>query len=213
MKSSISILSSKNRLEYINELNYTTCDYIHIDVMDGKFVFDTQFSDNEVKAVNYVSNKLLDIHLMVDDPINYINKYKGYNIEYITFHLECGKDIDKIIDKIHKLGYKAGISIKPGTDASKVEKYLSKIDLVLVMSVEPGKGGQKFIKSTTDKVKYLRNIIDKNKYDAVIEVDGGINNETVKLVLDADMVVIGSYILNGNNRYEYQRYINKVIKK
>jgi len=213
MKSSISILSSDNRLEYINELNYTNCNYIHVDVMDGKFVPGTQFSDNEVKAINYVSNKLLDIHLMVDDPIKYINKYKEYNIKYITFHLECGKDIDRIIDKIHKFGYKAGISIKPGTNIDKIEKYLPKVDLVLVMSVEPGKGGQKFIKDTINKVKHLRDIVDKNKYDVVIEVDGGINNDTAKLVPYADMVVIGSYILNGNNRYEYQRYINKVIDK
>ena len=213
MKSSISILSSKNRLEYINELNYTDCDYIHVDVMDGKFVPDTQFSLNETKAVNYVSNKLLDIHLMVDNPINYINNYKGYNIEYITFHIECGKDMDKIINKIHKMGYKVGISIKPKTDIKEIEEYLSKIDLVLVMSVEPGKGGQKFIKDTTKRVKYLRKIINDNKYDVKISVDGGINNETVKLVSDADMVVIGSYLLNGNNRYEYKRYLKKVIGK
>lgn len=213
MKSSISILSSKNRLEYINELNHTDCDYIHVDVMDGKFVPETNFNLNETKAVNYVSNKLLDIHLMVDNPINFINNYKGYKIEYITFHVECGKDVDKIINKIHKMGYKAGLSIKPKTDIKEIEKYLSKIDLILVMSVEPGKGGQEFIKDTGKKVKELRKLIDDNKYDIVIEVDGGINDETVKLIPDADMVVIGSYLLNGSNRYEYKRYIKKVVGK
>lgn len=213
MKSSISILSSKKRLEYINELNHTDCDYIHVDVMDGKFVDDTQFNLNETKAVNYVSNKLLDIHLMVDNPINFVNNYKGYKIEYITFHVECGKDINKVINKIHKMGYKAGLSIKPKTDIKEIEEYLSKIDLVLVMSVEPGKGGQHFLKDTAKKVKQLKKIIKENKYDVLIEVDGGINNETVKLIPDADIVVIGSYLLNGNNRYDYKRYIKKVVGK
>ena len=213
MKSSISILSSMNRLEYINELNHTDCDYIHVDVMDGKFVKETNFNLNETKAVNYVSNKPLDIHLMVDNPINFINNYKGYKIEYITFHVECGKDIDKIINKIHKMGYKAGLSIKPKTDIKEIENYLSKIDLILVMSVEPGLGGQEFIKSTAKKVKELKEIIKEKKYDVLVEVDGGINNETVKLIPDADIVVIGSYLLNGNNRYDYKRYIKEVIGK
>lgn len=209
---SVSILSCDNRLECINELNHTKCNYIHVDVMDGKFVSDIQFPLNEIKAIDYVSNKKLDVHLMVDNPSYYLNKIKDFKIEYVTFHIECGKDIERIINKIHLLGFKAGLSVKPGTDMKEIEKYLPKLDMVLVMSVEPGKGGQEFMMETIDRVNYLKDIIVRNKYDTVIEVDGGINNETIKLIPNIDIAVVGSYITKGNNRYEYQKFINKIIK-
>jgi ribulose-phosphate 3-epimerase len=178
--------------------------------MDGKFVSDKQFPFNEIKAVNYVSNKLLDVHLMVNNPLTYINYLKGYKIEYITFHIECCQDIDRVIDKIHKLRYKAGLAIKPNTNIKEVEKYLDKVEMVLVMSVEPGKGGQEFLMGTVDRVNYLREIIDRNNYETVIEVDGGINDKSIKLIPSVDVAVVGSYIIKGNNHYEYQKYIDKV---
>jgi ribulose-phosphate 3-epimerase len=207
---SVSILSSDKRLECVNELNLTSCSYIHIDVMDGKFVSDKQFPFNEIKAINYVSNKLLDIHLMVKNPLIYVNNLRGYKIEYITFHIECNQDIDKIIDRIHKLGYKAGLAIKPNTDIKELNKYLDKVEMILIMSVEPGKGGQEFLMGTVDRVNYLREFINMNYYDTIISVDGGINDETAKLVSSADIVVVGSYVIKGNNHYEYQKYIDKV---
>ncbi len=211
MEVNISILSSKKRLEYVNGLNKTNCDYIHVDVMDGEFVPDKQFPVEEVKAIEYVSLKPLDVHLMVSDPEKYLKKLgKLERIEYVIFHIECDVDIDRVIEKIRKLGYKVGIAISPKTDIKRLEEYLKKIDLVLVMSVEPGKGGQKFIESTTKRVRYLKKIINENKYKIVIEVDGGITNNTCKLVKDADRVVVGSYILKGSNCYEYQKYIDNV---
>lgn len=212
MEVSVSILSSDNRLEYVCDLNHTNCKYIHVDVMDGKFVDDKQFPYNEIKAINYVANKKLDVHLMVKNPWIYINNLRGYNIEYITFHMECDKDIGKTIDKVHKLGYKVGLAISPDTDIKDIASYLSCIDMVLIMSVEPGKGGQQFLDSTIDRVNYIKDIIKENNYKVLIEVDGGINKDTVKLIPNVDIVVVGSYILNnGNNYFDYEKIINGII--
>lgn len=212
MEVSVSILSSDKRLEYVNCLNHTNCSYIHVDVMDGKFVKDKQFSYNEIRAINYVSNKKLDVHLMVKNPWIYINNLRGYNIEYITFHLESGKDVTKTVNKIHKLGYKAGLAISPGTDIKEIDNYLSFIDMVLIMSVEPGYGGQKFLNSTIYRVNYVKEQLEKKDCKVLVEVDGGINDETVGLLSNVDIAVVGSYILkNGNNYFDYRRIIDGII--
>ena len=203
MQISTSILNATNRIEATKKLNRTKTNFIHIDVMDGNFVEDKQFSKvNEINAINIISNKKLDIHLMVEKPKYYLRKLKDMNIEYITFHLEIDKEINSIIKTIKGKGYKVGIAIKPETDVKKVEPYLSEIDLVLVMSVEPGKGGQKFISSTTKKIQELRKIIETNKYNVLIEVDGGINEDTIEKIEKADIAVVGSYITKSNNYYK-----------
>lgn len=195
-KISTSILSSNERIECIQKLNNTNTDYIHIDVMDGKFVPNYQFSKEEIQKLLPYSNKPLDIHLMTENPDEYLDILNNQNIEFITIHLEIKQDIKKIIDKIKLKGYKVGISIKPETDIKEIIKYLDDIDLILIMSVNPGYGGQKFIPDTIDKLKAIK----KYQKDFLIEIDGGINDSTIKLVKPyIDIAVAGSYIINNDN--------------
>ncbi len=193
MKLSVSILNSKDRKEMIDKLNNANISYIHMDVMDGKFVSQNTLSYQELRELSSFSNKKLDVHLMMDNPEEYINNIKDLNnIENITIHLEIDKDIKKILSMIKSLGIKRGISIKPNTDINKLLPYLNDIDLILVMTVEPGLGGQPFIETSTTRLKEIKKLI-KDK-DILIEVDGGINSNTINLVKDADIVVVGSYI-------------------
>ena len=209
MEISTSILNSSDRIESVIELNRTNNSYIHIDVMDGKFVSDTQFSIKEIGAVNLVTKYPMDVHLMVNDPLKYINELENMNISYITFHLEVKKDIKKIIDKIKELGYKVGISIKPNTDVQELVPYLKDVDMVLIMSVEPGLGGQKFLNSTLKKIRDLKKIINKEGYSIKIEVDGGINDATIKKLDGVDIAVVGSYIVKSDN---YYNSVNGLLK-
>lgn len=193
MKLSVSILNSKDRKEMIDKLNNANISYIHMDVMDGKFVSQNTLPFQELRELSSFSNKKLDVHLMMDNPEEYINNIKDLNnIENITIHLEIDKDIKKILSMIKSLGIKRGISIKPNTDINKLLPYLNDIDLILVMTVEPGLGGQPFIETSTTRLKEIKKLI-KDK-DILIEVDGGINSNTINLVKDADIVVVGSYI-------------------
>ena len=193
MKLSVSILNSKDRKEMIDKLNNANISYIHMDVMDGKFVSQNTLSFQELRELSSFSNKKLDVHLMMDNPEEYINNIKDLNnIENITIHLEIDKDIKKILSMIKSLGIKRGISIKPNTDINKLLPYLNDIDLILVMTVEPGLGGQPFIETSTTRLKEIKKLI-KDK-DILIEIDGGINSNTINLVKDADIVVVGSYI-------------------
>lgn len=191
MKLSISLLSIKNRLEFIKKINDCNIDYIHIDVMDKTFVDNVAYSMEEIREINEISNKKLDVHLMVNDPFKYIDNLRDMNIEYITFHVEIDKDINKLIDIVHGMGYKCGLAINPNTNIDALEPYISNIDLILVMSVMPGYGGQLFINSIYNKLESLR-----NKYkNMIISVDGGINQDNIyKLSSLVDMLVIGSYL-------------------
>ena len=191
MKLSISLLSIKNRLEFIKKINDCNIDYIHIDVMDKTFVDNVAYSMEEIREINAISNKKLDVHLMVNDPFKYIDNLRDMNIEYITFHVEIDEDINKLIDIVHGMGYKCGLAINPNTNIDALEPYISNIDLILVMSVMPGYGGQLFINSIYNKLESLR-----NKYKNItISVDGGINQDNIyKLSSLVNMVVIGSYL-------------------
>jgi len=204
IKISPSILASNNRIESIHKLNNTNADYIHIDAMDGIFVPNTQMNLDEIIELEKHSKIPLDIHLMVENPENYINHLSNKNIEYITIHLEIDKDINNLIDKIKALNYKVGLSIKPNTKISELLPYLNKIDLVLIMSVEPGFGGQKFMPSSLDKAKSLREL---NK-EITIEIDGGINDTNIEEIKKhIDIAVVGSYITNKD---DYQEAINNL---
>lgn len=210
MKISTSILNAKDRIECVKKLNNTNITYIHVDVMDGKFVKDTQFNKiNEINAINMISKYKLDIHLMVENPIKYIEQFNNMNIDYITFHLEIEKNIKEIISKIKEKNYKAGISIKPNTDIEKLIPYLKDIDLILVMSVEPGAGGQEFLTNTIEKINNLKKLILENNSNILIEVDGGINDQTITMLDNVDIAVVGSYIINSDN---YYRQIENLLK-
>lgn len=209
MKIATSILNSSDRIESVINLNRTNTSYIHVDVMDGKFVDDNQFSVKEIKAVNLVTKYPMDVHLMVNDPLKYIEELSNLNISYVTFHLEIKKDKKKIISKIKELGYKVGISIKPDTDLGELVPYFSDIDMVLVMSVEPGKGGQKFLANTVKRIKELKRMIVASGYNIEIEVDGGINEDNIVKLNDVDIAVVGSYIVKSDN---YYRQIENLLR-
>lgn len=200
MKVSVSILGESDTAKAVRLVNDTLCDYIHVDVMDGKFVTNKRYDISEIKFINSIANKKMDIHLMVNNPLKYIRKLSNMNIEYITFHYEINKNINRVINAIKKRGYKVGMAINPSTKASDITKYIDKIDMILVMSVEPGKGGQKFINNTIDKIKEIRNL----NFNKVISVDGGINNVVAEALDHADILVVGSYITSCNS------YVDKV---
>ena len=202
IKVSTSILTCNNRIQATEELNKTNTDYIHIDYMDGIFVDNKEFTIEEIKTLSKISTKKLDIHIMAENPEPIIQELKDLNIEYITIHYEINKPLDKIINLIHNQGYKCGISIKPKTDPKNIIEYLEKIDLVLIMSVEPGKGGQKFIPNTINKIKELK------QNNLIIEIDGGINDTNIEELKNiVDIVVVGSYITNSS---DYNKQINNL---
>ena len=210
MRLSVSILSSDNRIECIKKLNNTNIDYFHIDIMDGKFVDNKELPINEVNKLSKYMEKPLDIHLMVERPLDYINNLNNENIRNITIHEEINGDKIKIINRIKEKGYKAGLSIKPNTDISKLIPYLDYIDIILIMSVEPGLGGQEFIPETVDKIDNLNKLLNKYNKKIDIEVDGGINNQTIKLLKNKiNISVVGSYITKSDN---YQDKINNLFE-
>ena len=203
MKISTSLLDASDRISSVDKLNQTDISYLHIDVMDGKMVDNIQFQDmDEIKSISNLSHFKLQIHLMVEDVSSYLDRFIGLNIESITFHLETKQDILENIQRIHDMGYRCGIAICPDTDIQDIYPYLDKIDMILLMSVIPGRGGQSFILDTKDKIAMLKNYIDKNKLSVLIEVDGGINDKTISLVKDADIAVVGSYIVKSDNYIE-----------
>lgn len=202
IKVSTSILTCNNRIQATEKLNKTNTDYIHIDYMDGIFVDNKEFTIEEIKTLSKISTKKLDIHIMAENPEPIIQELKGLNIEYITIHYEINKPLNKIINLIHNQGYKCGISIKPKTNPKNIIEYLKKIDLVLIMSVEPGKGGQKFIPNVLNKIKELK------QNNLIIEIDGGINDTNIEELKNiVDIVVVGSYITNSS---DYNKQINNL---
>lgn len=205
MKVSASFLSSKNIPEDLIKLNETDVDYIHLDIMDGKFVKNKTMPFREMKNIYKYTSKRLDVHLMVEDPSKYIPLYAELNTEYITFHVEVDQDIEKCLNLIKNYSIKAGLSIKPNTPVSALVPYLPYLDMILVMSVEPGFGGQPFIEETENRLEEVRALLNEYKINAVISVDGGINNETVVKCSDSDIVVSGSYIISSN---DFQEKIN-----
>lgn len=190
---SISILGIKDDKNKLIEIDKLNPEYLHLDIMDGRFVSNT-VDMSSLPDLNTVK----DIHLMVEDVKTYVELYKKYNPEYITFHVEIG-NTKELIEYIHSLGMKVGLSLKPDTSLEELKPYLGMVDLVLVMSVEPGKGGQAFITDSISKVKQLHQLRMEKKYNYVIEIDGGINADTIKLVSECDIFVVGSYITSSDN--------------
>ncbi len=213
MKIAPSILSVKIE-EYpkvIKELENLDISYLHLDIMDGKFVPNSTYDAEEVKNIRKMTSMFLDTHLMIENPENYINSYINAGSDSITFHFEATTNVKKIIKMIKDKNLKCGISIKPKTNVDVLLPYLSEIDMVLVMSVEPGFGGQKFMDSALNKIKQLNNLRMENHYSYLIEVDGGINNETSKLCknVGADIIVVGTYLMNSNDKKETIKELNK----
>lgn len=202
MRVCASFLSSKNIPEDLVKLNDTDVDFIHVDVMDGKFVSNKTMPFSEMKHISDYTSKRLDVHLMVENPSKYIPLYAELNCEYITFHVESSEDIIKNLELIKDYSIKCGIAISPDTKVSKLIPYLPYLDLILVMSVVPGRGGQAFIEETNNRIKEIRELINSYKLNIAINVDGGINDNTKDKCLDADMLTAGSYIVGSENFQE-----------
>ena len=199
MKIAASILNIKQPIvEEVTKLSNLDIDYLHLDVMDGIFVENKTFTYEEFYNITRFSSKPKDVHLMVSDVKKHIDEFSKMNPEFITFHYEAVSEVGSVINYIHEKGIKVGLSIKPATDISEIVDYLDYVDLVLVMSVEPGRGGQTFIEDSIKKIDALYNLREKQGYNYLIEVDGGINNETIKLCNKADIAVVGSYITKQN---------------
>lgn len=205
MKLSASFLTMKE--DRMNELINTPIDYIHVDVMDGVFVKNLSDSIYSVKEKLKDNTKKLDVHLMVKDVFKYVDDFKTLNPEYIIFHYEAVKDHMEVINRIKSLNIKVGIAINPGTLVDAILSFLDKIDLVLVMSVIPGKGGQSFINNSLFKIKRLNFLREINHFNYVIEVDGGVNDEVIKNLNGVDIVVAGNYITSADN---YLEQVNKL---
>lgn len=204
MKVSLSILTvdyanvEKSLSNIINDI-----DYVHMDVMDGEFVPNISFGYAFVKALRKLTTKEFDTHLMMMHPQNYIKQFADAGSQYITFHVEADCNVKETIELIKSYNVKAGISIKPNTRVEDILEYLPYVDMVLVMSVEPGFGGQSFMTNSIDKVKLLKELKDKNNYNYLINIDGGIKDTTAPYVSEyVDMAVVGSYICNADNPKE-----------
>lgn len=216
MQISASILSIKKEkaTQKFYNLEVANVDYFHIDVMDGKFVKNntSEIMKDYALTLKHISQIPLDVHLMVEDLEYYINEYLDLEPDYITFHYEVNKSKENILNTINliqKNGVRAGLSIKPNTDVKEILEFLPYISLVLVMSVEPGYGGQEFIENSLNKIKELRKYIDENNLNVELEVDGGINNFTSKQVKEAgaDIAVVGSYLINSE---DYSKTVKEI---
>ncbi len=199
MKLSVSYLSVKKRnvADVISLLDLTSVDFIHVDVMDGKYVPNKANLFSFVENIGNYTRKRLDIHFMVSKPLKMIDDYALLNAYCMTFHVDINNDLNEVIEKTKSYGIKVGLAINPNQDIDIIKPYLDKIDLILVMSVKPGLPGQKFIPEVLPKIKQLRKLIKEEKREILLSVDGGVNLENKKELKDADILVSGSFITNS----------------
>ncbi|MBO6197508.1 MAG: ribulose-phosphate 3-epimerase [Butyrivibrio sp.] len=190
----------KNLGQQIIDVDKAGAQYIHIDVMDGSFVPSISFGMPLIKSIRSATDKVFDVHLMIVDPIRYIKEFAEIGADIITFHLEAAPDVNAVIDEIHSLGKRAGLSIKPGTPVKELVPYLDKVDMILVMTVEPGFGGQPFIEDSYDRIKAVKAMLTERGLDTDIQVDGGITKENVRSVIEAgaNVIVAGSTVYRGD---------------
>jgi len=195
--------------QQIKEADEAGAEYIHIDVMDGVFVPSISFGMPVISTIRPVSNKVFDVHLMIVEPERYIEEFAKCGADSITFHLEATKDAGGAIEKIHRAGCRAGLSIRPATSVEAVRPYLKELDMLLIMTVEPGFGGQKYIPASTERIRCARRMAEEMGLAMDIQVDGGITVDNVSVVLEAgaNVIVAGSSVFHGDIRENVERYL------
>ena len=174
--------------------------YIHFDIMDGMFVPSISFGMPVLASIHDATEQFMDAHLMVQEPIRYVEAFQKAGADYVTVHLEACEDVKTTLDKIHACGMKAGLAVNPETDVKELVPYLEDVEMILIMSVHPGFGGQKFIPESLDKIREVRAMLNEKNLETDIQVDGGIYVENVREVLDAgaNVIVAGSAVFRGD---------------
>lgn len=209
-----SILSADfNRLgEQIQILEKEGIEYLHIDVMDGEFVPSISFGMPVIRSIRKESRLFFDVHLMVMEPERYIKDFVECGADSITVHAEACEDLERTIEQIRDAGVKVGVSIKPATPVNDISHLLSDVDMVLIMTVQPGFGGQKYIEDCTEKIRELHELIENENLDVDIQVDGGINDETLETVMKAgaNLLVAGSCVFQGDIASNVRRLRGKM---
>lgn len=196
--------------EQVAALDEAGAQYVHIDVMDGMFVPSISFGMPVMKSIRGCSDRIFDVHLMIEEPVRYIADFVEAGADLITVHAESCKHLDRTVEAIKEKGILAGVALNPATPLSAVEYILPKVDMVLIMSVNPGFGGQKFIPYTLQKIRDLKKIVNAKGLKTDIEVDGGVNLENVEAVMDAgaNIIVAGSAVFNGDVTENVSRFLN-----
>ncbi len=211
-----SVLSADfgNLNKEIQLINKSSAYSIHVDVMDGVFVPNISFGQPIVKTLSLISNKPLDVHLMIVDPIKFIDEFVFDNTLNITIHYESTNKIEETLNYIKSKNIKSGLAIKPNTEIDEIESYIQKVDILCLMSVNPGFSGQNFIENTYTKLKQLRKLIEKKKLSTLIQIDGGVNNTNAKKLfkLGADILVSGNYIFKSANPNKVIEYLNNLSR-
>ncbi|WP_026523723.1 ribulose-phosphate 3-epimerase [Butyrivibrio sp. MB2005] len=200
--------------QQIKETEAAGAKYLHFDVMDGIFVPSISFGLPVLKSIRKASNQVYDVHLMIEEPIRYIEEFAKAGADIITFHLEAASDPREVIEKIKSCGKKAGISIKPKTPVDALKPYLEHVDMVLIMTVEPGFGGQKYIDECTAKITEVRKLITDAGLSTDVEIDGGVTIDNVHIPLEAgaNVIVAGSAVFNGDIAENTKLLMEKLSK-
>ena len=211
-----SILSADFKIlgEQLRQTAEAGAQYIHFDVMDGDFVPSISFGMPVLSSIRGVTEQVMDVHLMVTEPIRYVKAFKEAGADFLTVHYEACEDLHRTLEAIHKYGMKAGISIKPNTPVYMLHPFLKEAEMFLIMSVEPGFGGQSFIPYSLNKIQELRGLLEEKNPDAAIEVDGGIYHQNVGEVLQAgaDVIVSGSGVFKGDIRENTAKFM-EILKQ